>query len=120
MQKNRQKNKENCYWYGKHLTEETKKKLSEKASKRQVGHNNPFYGKHHSEETKQKIKLANTGNFCLGKNPTAKKVRCIETGEIFSCCREASLKYGMHENSLSKLIRLDGGKAKGLHFEYIK
>lgn len=47
---------ENCYWYGKTLSEETKKKLSEKAKKRLSDpRNNPMYGKKQSEETKRKI-----------------------------------------------------------------
>jgi group I intron endonuclease len=76
---------ENHPLYGKHHTEETKRKLSEshkgkhpseetrkkikesskgkhlseetkrKISKAKMGENHPFYGKHHSDETKQKI-----------------------------------------------------------------
>ena len=42
--------------YGKHHSEETRKKISE-ATK---GENNPFYGKHHTEETKKKISEAKT------------------------------------------------------------
>ena len=37
---------ENNYWYGKHLTEETKKKLSEANKGKYKGENNYFYGKH--------------------------------------------------------------------------
>lgn len=47
---------ENHPMYGKHHSEETRKKLSE-ANK---GENNPFYGKHHTEETKKKISGAKT------------------------------------------------------------
>ena len=43
-------------FYGKHPTEETKRKISESLK----GDKNPFYGKHHTEETKQKIR-----EFCL-------------------------------------------------------
>ena len=37
---------------GRHLKEETKKKMSEAAT----GEKNPFYGRHHSEETKKKLR----------------------------------------------------------------
>lgn len=40
---------------GKPLSEEAKRKLSEKLKGKYTGKNNPFYGKHHTEETKQKI-----------------------------------------------------------------
>lgn len=47
---------ENCYWYGKTLSEETKKKLSDGAKKRLSDPTkNGMFGKKHSEETKRKI-----------------------------------------------------------------
>lgn len=47
---------EKCYWYGKHLSEETKRKLSESAKKRLSDPTkNGMYGKKHSEETRRKI-----------------------------------------------------------------
>lgn len=47
---------ENCYWYGKTLSEDTKRKLSDKAKKRLSDpRNNPMYGKKQSEEARRKI-----------------------------------------------------------------
>ena len=43
--------------YGKHHTEESKRKMSE-SSKKQIGPNNGFYGKHHTEESKRKMSEA--------------------------------------------------------------
>lgn len=51
--------------YGKHPTEETKKKLSERSK----GPNNYWYGKHHTEEVKVKISKANKGRLVGEKNP---------------------------------------------------
>ena len=51
-----------CYWFGKTLSEETKKKLSEKAKKRLSDpRNNPMYGKHLSDEVKMKISKSRKG-----------------------------------------------------------
>ena len=71
---------------GKHLSEETKKKMSEasKGNKYALGHKhseeaknkiaeamkgekNPFYGKHHSEDTRKKIRASKKGKH-LGKD----------------------------------------------------
>lgn len=48
---------EKSFWYGKHLYEETRKKLSE----RKAGKNHPNYGKHLSDETKIKISESQRG-----------------------------------------------------------
>ena len=66
---------------GTHLLEETKKRLSE-----------IFKDRVFSEETKQKMSQ-NHYNVNGAKNPRAKRVRCIETGEIFETAKEAGEKY---------------------------
>lgn len=42
-------------FFGKHHTEEQKKKWSEDRKLSNLGEKNPFYGKHHTEETKKKL-----------------------------------------------------------------
>ena len=52
----------NNVFYGKHHTEETKKKLSEISKDRYDSPDkNPFYGKHHTEESKKKMSEAKRG-----------------------------------------------------------
>lgn len=46
---------ENNHFYGKHHTNETKRKIAESLGDKVKGKNNPFYGKHHTEETKRKL-----------------------------------------------------------------
>ena len=55
---------ENHPMYGKHLSEETKKKLSES----QKGENSPMYGKHLSEETKKKLSESHKGKTSSNKD----------------------------------------------------
>lgn len=55
-------------FYGKHHSEETKKKLSA-SSKRFAGENNPMYGKHHSEESKKKMSINRSGKCCGKESP---------------------------------------------------
>lgn len=47
--------------YGRHHTDETKRRLSEQAVLINQGENNPFFGHHHTDETKRKIGLKNSG-----------------------------------------------------------
>ena len=77
---------------GHKVSEETKKKLSIKASlrrhteeeKRKIsesmkGEKNPFYGKHHTEETKKKWSEQRKGKNCGEKNPFYRKHHTEET-----------------------------------------
>ena len=56
-------------FYGKHHSEETKKKISQSRAK-YTGENHPFYGKHHNSNSLQKI----SNNR---KSKGGKKVKCI-------------------------------------------
>lgn len=100
-------------FYGKHHTEESKKKMSESRK----GEKNPMYGKHHSIETKNKISNLHKGEknpmygMTGGKNPSAKKVICITTGEIFDCIKEAGEKYDVCSSDISKCCK---GKRKSV------
>ena len=111
---------------GKH-TEETKRKISEKAtgrghseeskqkmSKQRTGKNNIMYGKTHTEEAKEKIAKA-----------TSKPVRCIETGIIYPSALEAKRQIGADNSVINRCIN---GKASyagklpdgtKLHWEYV-
>ena len=50
----------------------------------------------------------------------ARKVRCIETGEVYDSCREAEIKLGLSNSAVSKVVRGSRKTAKGYHFEYIE
>lgn len=102
------------------------------------GENHPLYGKHHSEETKKKISKANKGkkkpprseHHCkalsdshLGQIPSNKNttpVRCIELDIIYSCAIEAGKKLNI--NSPNHVIDVCNGRRKtcgGYHFEFV-
>lgn len=92
---------------------------------------NGMYGKHHTEETKQKISKANSGrrkteeqkqaisDFMNTKHPKAKKVRCIETGEIFLSSRKAAEAYGLGNSTISRICNGQRKPGKNaLHWEW--
>ena len=80
---------ENAYWYGKTLSEEAKRKMSNSRS----GELNPMYGR------KRKGK----------DNPHAKKVICTTTNKIFNCIIDGANYYGANKGNISACCR---GKRK--------
>jgi hypothetical protein len=89
-----------------------------------------MYGKHHSEETKQKISQALQGrtvsdeqkekikNYMNTSHPRAKKVRCIETGEIFLSARKAAEAYHTTHTCISRVCNGERKTTKNLHWEW--
>ena len=80
---------ENAPMYGKHHTEETKRKISESRAKYFKdnpgcisGENNGMYGKHHSDETKEKLRNANLGRVL--SDETKQKISEANKGKITS------------------------------------
>lgn len=117
------------------MTEE----IREKISKSNLGKAGCFLGREHSEYTKKKISQANSGRprtenqmeafrlvrekhnmFRGADNPKAKRVRCVETGEVFDTLTEACQKYNTETSHMSKVCKkMVGYKTiHGLHFEY--
>lgn len=123
----RQKRSGKKHWmYGKHLTDEQKKHLSKLNS----GHRHPQYGTHRSEETKRKIaekqrckKLTDEqkkqiseslkGNIPVNR----KKVRCVETGEVFESIESAKRIFGI--TCIWKALQDSNRTAGGFHWEYV-
>lgn len=67
-----------------------------------------------SDETKERIRQANKGGRCW----RAKKVICIETGEIFDTAKQASFSIGMSMNTVSQACN-SGRAVRGYHYQYI-
>lgn len=116
--------KENNPMWGKHHSEETKRKISE-ANK----------GKHRSEEAKKKMREAHKGyivsketrqkisenhaDFNGANNPNAKAIICIETEKVYSTITQASKELNLHGTNITQVCK---GKLKttgGYHFKYV-
>lgn len=87
-------------FYGKHHTEESKKKMSESTVGSYAGENNPMYGKHHTEETRDKMSR-NHADFSHEKHPRSVAVYCIELNEMFWGATGAQNKYGISYSTIS-------------------
>ena len=96
---------ENNPFYGKRHTEESKRKISEARKGKASGENHPFYGKHHTEESLDKMSKNR-----LGKG--GKKVRCINTGEVFDTMMDAARWCGLKTSSSIGQVCNKTGKQK--------
>lgn len=102
--------------YGNYWSDEQKHSLSEKMKGRYEGKNNPNYGNHWSEEQKNHLReLRKNPKYNNENHGMAKRIICLETGEIFECIKYAKQKY-------KTIYILGNGKPyiKGYHFQEIK
>lgn len=49
-----------------------------------------------------------------------KKIKCIETGQIFDSIKQASEKTGCDRSAIAKVCKGKMEKVKGLHFKYVE
>ena len=87
---------ENHPFYGKHHSEETRKKISEAIE----GKNHPNYGKHHSEETRKKISETEKGKTC--SEESRKKMSEAKRGEKHPMYG----KFGVKHNKSIPVVQL--------------
>ena len=117
--------------YGKHLSDETRRKISEATLGRKpwnygiYGMESSFKGKHHTESAKKKLS-EKASLRTAGKNPHARSVICTTTKEVFPTATEAAKKYHCNQSNITYCIlgrqhyacKLSDGTE--LHWEYAK
>lgn len=90
--------------YGIHLSEDTKKKISDANKGKYIGNNNPNFGNH---------KLSNDNN------PRCRPVMCVETGEIGYGAKYFVDKYGMSQSNIWRCCNNICATTRGYHFCYM-
>ena len=93
---------------GKHFSVESRRKMSEAASRRRL-----------SEEHKRHIGESVKGLLVGGKNPMARAVICIETGEIFTSVKEAADSIGTTRVNVSRCVNGKNKSAGGFHWRHL-
>ena len=100
---------ENSPCYGKHLSEETKQKISEAKKGKYTGEDNPMYGKHHTEEMKKRMSESKKGKNCGKDNPTSKRVAQYDKDmnliKIWDCAKQASEELGFNHSKICMVCR---------------
>lgn len=106
-------------------TKETKEKISRAFKGKYIGKKHHFYGKHHTEETKRKISINHADQSGIN-HPMATKIICLTNGKIFDYVRQASLYYNLCETNVVKCCRgkrkhcgklLDGTRLEWMYYE---
>lgn len=82
-----------------------------------IGKNHPMFGKKHSKESKLKMSI-NHNRFYGALNPNSKRVRNLDTFEIFDSIIEASKKYNVTQTAIIYAIK-HGTKSVGFYWEYV-
>lgn len=66
------------------------------------GKNNPMYGKHHTEESRRKMSLNKIGTQANGNNPRALSIICLDDGKIFDTVKQCSEYYNLDKSGVRK------------------
>lgn len=121
--------------YGKSLSPETRKKISDSLKGRFVGEKNPAYGKKQtpetiakrsganhwtarkafSQETREKMSAAQRG----AKSNNHRACMCIETGETFPYVKAVTEKYGYSDTHIHAVCKGRRKRCGKLHWKYI-
>ena len=91
----------------------------EKISQRQIGKTRTEEAKKKTSETlKKHYEDAENIKHLIESHP-GKKIKCLETGEIFSSVRRASIKYNISHYSISLVCKGKRKTAGGYQWSYV-
>lgn len=109
---------------GKEVSAESRRKNSESHK----GENNYMYGRHHTEDARKKMSDIQK-HLCVNRprskecrekisNSLKKSVINLDTGEVFSSVKEASVKSGVCYSCISEVLRGHNKTAGGYRWAY--
>lgn len=94
---------EQNYWYGKEFPSEMRKKMSDTKKEYFKTHDGINKGKHMSEESKAKLSASMMGRLSGGKHPLAKKVVC--DGVVYDCIRDCASHYEVNPKTMQNWLK---------------
>lgn len=105
---------ENHPFYGKHHTEEAKRRISEANKENMKGERNPNYGKHLSKEAKENLR-----EKLKGKNaPSARAIYCYEKNDIRLCGKDWADELKINRKHIGSCCTGKRKSTGGYHFRY--
>lgn len=89
------------------ITDQHRKNISQGRNRQMSveGYVNPNLGRSPSEETRAKWSIHRKGMFAGSKNPSSKKIQCVESGMIFDCIKYACEYYNISRHQISQRIK---------------
>ena len=91
--------------YGKHHSEETKKKISKSQKGKYIGKNHPMYGKNPRDYMSEDAKREHDRKLSGKNNYGAKAVICITTNKIFYTITEGAKYYGCQKTNIASCCK---------------
>lgn len=82
-----------------------------------TGSNNGMYGKHHSDETRQKMSEKKKGKPSTKRNTTP--VLCVELNRVFDCSVTAGDELSIYSGSILEVCKGNRKTAGGYHWEFV-
>ena len=107
-------------------TDETKQKIrkTKLANQQKPGYKHPNQGKHLSEETKAKLSTARLGqepwNKGMHVGANCRRVLCVETKIVYDSIAGAARALDIYPQSIGQVLRGRSKTAGGYHWEYVK
>lgn len=85
-----------------------------------LGQNNPNYGHRWTEEMKKHLSEYKKGKYSLQRNPNAKAIICVQTGQEFKTLKQAATKCNCKSyTSISHALNRPNKTAYGYHWKTI-
>lgn len=105
--------KEKNHFYGKTHSDESRSKISESRKGKCVGEENGFYGKKHSEETKEKIRQARVGKKIAQFDKEGNLIK------VWDYAKLASDELGIDQTTISRCCKGKQKTASGYIWKYL-
>jgi hypothetical protein len=98
-----------------HTMSESSRKKSSDSHKGQVS---GMKGKHFTEKTRKRMSESRKNRHMGKDNPTSRKVRCVETQEVFNSIKEVGRLKNISTGHISDCCRGIRNTTQGFHWEY--